>query len=69
MILRLAVIINRSRQSTEITEKFALHVNSDGNKWVLEFEPGYLERNPLTQSDLLHEQNNLQIIKVNLSIR
>lgn len=69
MMLRLAVIINRSRQSTEITEKFALHVNSDGNKWALEFEPGYLERNPLTQSDLLQEQNNLQIIKVNLSIR
>lgn len=69
IMLRLAVIINRSRQSTEITEKFALHVNSDGNKWVLEFEPDYLERNPLTQSDLLQEQNNLQIIKVNLSIR
>ena len=69
MMLRLAVIVNRSRQSTEITEKFALHVNSDGNKWALEFEPGYLERNPLTQSDLLQEQNNLQIIKVNLSIR
>lgn len=41
-------------------------MNSDGNKWALEFEPGYL---PLTQSDLLQEQNNLQIIKVNLSIR
>ncbi|AEC18330.1 hypothetical protein [Gallibacterium anatis] len=44
-------------------------MNSDGNKWALEFELGYLERNPLTQSDLLQEQNNLQIIKVNLSIR
>ncbi|OBW92318.1 exopolyphosphatase [Gallibacterium salpingitidis] len=69
IMLRLAVIINRSRRATELTEKFALHVNAEANKWELEFEPGYLERNPLTKNDLLEEQNNLRTVGVHFSVQ
>lgn len=47
-LLRLAVILNKSRQATEKTQKILLKMSHAGHAdWILEFEAGYLERNPL----------------------
>lgn len=69
ILLRLALIINRSRRATEQTDKFTLDVSSDLNRWELEFEQGYLERNPLTQTELSEEQTFLNSLAVNLQFK
>lgn len=69
ILLRLALIINRSRRATELTDKFTLDVSSNFNLWELEFEQGYLERNPLTQSDLSEEQAFLNSLEINLQFK
>ncbi|MFC0322995.1 exopolyphosphatase [Gallibacterium melopsittaci] len=69
IMLRLAIIINKSRRATEIVEKFALHINANLNKWELEFETGYLDRNPLTKSDLLVEKSILQAVAIDLTVK
>lgn len=66
IILRLAIILNKSRQATEVVQKFALDVNASLNKWELEFEAGYLDRNPLTKNDLNEEKSILQTIGITL---
>ncbi|KGQ70283.1 exopolyphosphatase [Chelonobacter oris] len=68
-LLRLALIINRSRRATELTEKFTLDVSSDSKIWELEFEQGYLERNPLTRSELGEEQAFLNGLNINLQFK
>ncbi|MGV6988194.1 exopolyphosphatase [Testudinibacter sp. P80/BLE/0925] len=70
VLLRLALIINRSRRATELTDKFTLDVSSNFNRWELEFEQGYLERNPLTQSELGEEQAFLMSsLEINLQFK
>ena len=69
ILLRLALIINRSRRATELTEKFTLDISSDLNCWELEFENGYLERNPLTQSDLAEEKTFLSSLDIQLEFK
>ena len=64
IMLRLAVIINKSRQAAEKIENFTLLV--DGAKWELIFDDGYLARNPLMQQDLLKEQQLLQMKGIEL---
>lgn len=69
LLLRLALIINRSRRAAELTEKFTLDVSHDLSLWELEFEQGYLERNPLTQHDLNEEQSFLNGLAINLQFK
>ncbi|PJG86548.1 exopolyphosphatase [Conservatibacter flavescens] len=69
LIMRLAVIINRSRQATELTENYILHVNHDATQWELEFENGYLARNPLLLTDLNEEQELLKALDIQLDIK
>ncbi|BFU59666.1 MULTISPECIES: exopolyphosphatase [Rodentibacter] len=64
VLLRLAVIINRSRQAAEFTDNDILHINHGGENWELEFEKGYLERNPLVVNDLTQEQIVLKTIGI-----
>ncbi|SMB79998.1 exopolyphosphatase / guanosine-5'-triphosphate,3'-diphosphate pyrophosphatase [Pasteurella testudinis DSM 23072] len=69
ILLRLALIINRSRRASELTDKFTLDVSSNFNLWELEFEQGYLDRNPLTQSELGEEQAFLNGLGINLQFK
>ncbi|TDQ56833.1 exopolyphosphatase/guanosine-5'-triphosphate,3'-diphosphate pyrophosphatase [Mesocricetibacter intestinalis] len=59
ILLRLAVILNHSRSATESTEKFTLDTDENAAQWELEFEQGYLERNPLTAQELAKEKEIL----------
>ncbi|TYG34796.1 exopolyphosphatase [Lonepinella koalarum] len=65
-LLRLAILLNRSRQATEQTDKIALKTHR--TLWQLYFENGYLERNPLVQQDLKLEQRYLIEIGLDLAI-
>ena len=69
VLLRLAVIINRSRQAAELTDNYTLHVNHGGENWTLEFEKDYLERNPLVLNDLAEEQMTLKTIGIQFNYR
>ncbi|TNH05354.1 exopolyphosphatase [Testudinibacter sp. TR-2022] len=69
ILLRLALIINRSRRATELTDKFTLDVSSDLTHWELEFENGYLDRNPLTQSELSDEKTFLSSLNTQLAFK
>ena len=69
VLLRLAVIINRSRQAAELTDDYTLHVNHGGENWTLEFEKDYLERNPLVLNDLAEEQVTLKTIGIQFNYR
>ncbi|KOE70184.1 exopolyphosphatase [Aggregatibacter actinomycetemcomitans] len=68
-ILRLAAIINRSRQATEKTEKIILKNDRTFSNWQLEFETDYLTHNPLLKNDLALENRFLQTLELSLSAR
>ena len=61
-LLRLAVLLNKSRQATEKTEKFSLKLNRTLTNWHLTFEPNYLARNPLILQELNLEKRFLETI-------
>lgn len=63
-LLRLAVILNKSRQATEKTGKISL--KTDHSFWRLGFEEGYLIRNPLLVQALETEKETLR--KADLSL-
>ncbi len=65
-LLRLAVILNKSRQATETTEQIGLKIDRTLNRWQLDFAPGYLARNPLIKNELLTEQGLLQELGLEL---
>lgn len=65
-LLRLAVILNKSRQATEKTQKITLKTNRTSNDWVLDFEAGYLDRNPLIWNELRQESNGLKDLEIGL---
>lgn len=69
LLLRIAIIINRSRQATEIVQRFTLDVNNELSIWDLEFEPGYLERNPLTQNELEEEKTLLKSFNIRFNVK
>lgn len=56
-LLRLAILLNRSRQATEQTDNIALKTHRI--IWQLQFEKGYLPHNPLLLNDLKNEQKML----------
>ncbi|MDO4627373.1 MAG: exopolyphosphatase [Pasteurellaceae bacterium] len=64
-ILRLAVLLNKSRQATEKTQKIKL--NFDRGFCQLEFDHEYLSRNPLIAQELKNEQRYWQEIGLQLN--
>ena len=57
MILRLAVLLNRSRSMVELP---SIELLVDGHSMALRFDSAWLEENPLTVADLEREQGYLQ---------
>lgn len=57
-LLRLAVILNKSRQATEQTEQISL--KTDRSLWKLKFDEDYLKHNPLVLQELQSEAELLQ---------
>lgn len=64
--LRLAVILNKSRQATEKTQKISFKINRTLADWILEFDAGYLDRNPLIWNELRQESNALKELELGL---
>ncbi|BFU60695.1 MULTISPECIES: exopolyphosphatase [Rodentibacter] len=65
-LLRLAVILNKSRQATEKTKQITLKIHRSSSNWMLEFEQGYLDRNPLVWNELRQESNGLKELELGL---
>ncbi|MGQ0287360.1 exopolyphosphatase [Pasteurellaceae bacterium 22721_9_1] len=59
-LLRLAILICRSRQATELPQN--IHLNVTPQQWHLKFEQAYLDRNPLIKQDLSNEKKYLKDI-------
>ncbi|OZN24724.1 exopolyphosphatase [Actinobacillus seminis] len=68
-LLRFAILLNRSRQATEVTHNMILEVDNTANLWHLQFEAGYLERNPLIQNDLTTESQILDELGIQLTFK
>jgi exopolyphosphatase/guanosine-5'-triphosphate,3'-diphosphate pyrophosphatase len=66
IVLRLAVLLNRSRSAPELDSLRAL---ASGNALSLEFPPGWLDSNPLTVADLTREQGYLRSVRHKLTFR
>lgn len=65
-LLRLAVLLNRSRQATASPDTLVLSVES--NVWTLDFGAHFLHENPLILDDLKEEQKTLSDLGLSLSI-
>ncbi len=66
VLLRLAVVMCRSRSSLTVPE---LRLVAQGNDLLLSFPEGWLVDHPLTRADLTDEAERLAAIKVNLAFR
>ena len=64
MILRLAVLLNRSRSTVEMP---SIELLVDGHSMALRFDSAWLEENPLTIADLEREQAYLQDVSYELT--
>jgi exopolyphosphatase/guanosine-5'-triphosphate,3'-diphosphate pyrophosphatase len=64
MILRLAVLLNRSRSTVEMP---SIELLVDGNSMALHFDSAWLEENPLTIADLEREQGYLRDVGYELT--
>ncbi len=58
-LLRLAIILNKSRQATEKTEQITLTFNRALTHWTLKFTQGYLTHTPLICNELKAEKRVL----------
>ncbi|EJS86373.1 exopolyphosphatase, partial [Pasteurella multocida subsp. multocida str. Anand1_cattle] len=58
-LLRLAIILNKSRQATEKTEQITLTFNRALTHWTLKFAQGYLTHTPLICNELKAEKRVL----------
>lgn len=65
IILRLAVLLNRSRKETD---KPPVAIQVAKNKMTLQFDPDWLAENPLTITDLEREQGYLKNVGYGLDI-
>lgn len=65
VLLRLSVLLNRNRSSAPLPE-IGLRVN--GRQLAISFPSTWLERNPLTEADLLREQDYLEAWAFSLTI-
>jgi exopolyphosphatase/guanosine-5'-triphosphate,3'-diphosphate pyrophosphatase len=66
VVLRLAVLLNRSR-ATGITP--ALRAEADWSELTLTFAPGWTDHNPLTRADLDREARYLRALDIQLEYR
>lgn len=66
-LLRLAIILNKPRQATEATEEIFLKTDRTLTNWELEFEAGYLIRNPLIENELASERKLLKTLELGLN--
>ena len=64
MLLRLAVLLNRSRTPTQVPE---LKLEVAGSDLSLRFSQGWLDQHPLTKADLEGEVDYLKAIDLRLS--
>ncbi len=64
ILLRLAVLLNRSRSPIEVPP---VAISVDEKKIVLDFDPEWLDANPLTVADLDREAGYLRDIDFELS--
>jgi exopolyphosphatase/guanosine-5'-triphosphate,3'-diphosphate pyrophosphatase len=64
ILLRLAVHLNRSRSPRPLPE---IQVTAYGNNVELKFPKGWLDDHPMTRTELEHEEERLQFIKVKLA--
>ena len=64
MLLRLSVLLNRSRTQQEIPP---ISLSVEAHAMTLTFEPGWLAANPLVLADLEREQQFLQSVNYRLS--
>jgi exopolyphosphatase/guanosine-5'-triphosphate,3'-diphosphate pyrophosphatase len=64
VLLRLAVLLNRSRTPTQVPE---LRLELGAHELMLRFAPGWLEQHPLTRADLEREAEYLAAIDVRLA--
>lgn len=62
-LFRLAVLLNRGRQSAPVPKQLALTINE---KWLLHFDSAFLAQNPLIKADLMEEKNLLQAVDLTL---
>ena len=58
--LRIAVILNKSRQATDSTDKINLRIDRSLQTWELTFEKHYLDNNPLVWNELRLESQFTQ---------
>jgi len=65
ILLRLAVALNRSRDSGQST---TFKIDADADALSIEFEPGWLAQHPLTRDDLKSEADQLKSVGYSLSI-
>jgi exopolyphosphatase / guanosine-5'-triphosphate,3'-diphosphate pyrophosphatase len=63
ILLRLGVLVNRSRQSTPLPE---ISLGLTENLARLRFPPDWLDEHPLTAADLENEANNLRLAGIRL---
>ena len=66
MILRLAVLLNRSRNATELPK---VTFSVDEKSLSLGFDADWLAENPLTVADLERERGFLEQVGYNLTLR
>lgn len=66
-ILRLAIILNKSRQATEKTEQILLKTDRTSTVWQLEFKQHYLSNTPLVYNELKAETRLLQDVGLSLT--
>lgn len=64
-LLRLAVLLNRSRQATIAPQQLSLTISH--SDWQLDFENGFLAQNPLLLADLEEERRLLESLQLGLS--
>ena len=65
-LLRLAVILNKSRQATESTQAISLTALRNSADWRLDFAKDYLNNNPLIWNELRQESNQLKDLSLGL---
>ena len=65
-LLRLAIILNKSRQATDAPQAIQLRTARDAQDWILDFNPDYLAQNPLIWNELRIESNNLKDLDLGL---
>jgi len=63
VLLRLAVLLHRGRGQNKFE---SISVRAEGQQLYVEFEPGWLELNPLTEADLKQERTWLKGIGIKL---